>query len=320
VRCWGSNADGQLGDGSTTDRASPPTEDVLTGVASIATGDGYTCALTTTGGVRCWGFGVAGQLGNGNGGDGTKLVAPPISDVLGGVASISAGQGHVCALMRSGGLRCWGLNNAGQVGNGTFNEVLAPPTTDVLPGVQAVAAGEYHTCGLLSAGTVRCWGDGSGGALGNDNVSPRGLNSPPSNDVLTGVRDIAAGMGNSCALMASGGVRCWGRTGQRTWVSLPPADDDFTGAQAVAAGNVPCVVTDAGTVRCWLDGVASSTDLLSNVQAISLRYYNGCALVRSGRVFCWGPNEHGQVGDGTTSPRDVPTETAPICATPERVD
>jgi alpha-tubulin suppressor-like RCC1 family protein len=124
VRCWGLNDAGQLGDGTTTNRDTPPSQDVLSGVQAIACGNAFACALTTAGGVRCWGLDNSGQLGVHGKGNG-KLTKPSSSDVITGVKAIAAAGRHACALTTAGGVRCWGSNAAGQLGNG-FRATPAP--------------------------------------------------------------------------------------------------------------------------------------------------------------------------------------------------
>jgi alpha-tubulin suppressor-like RCC1 family protein len=217
VRCWGNNMYGQLGDGTTTSRPTPPPTDVLTGVQAIATGFNHTCALMTTGGVRCWGYNRLGELGDGTT---TSRATPPPTDVLTGVQAIAAGGGHTCALVTTGGVRCWGSNSHGQLGDGTWASRSTPPTTDVLTEVQAIATGVSHACALMTTGGVRCWGANTvvqsiegwqtivTGQLGDGTTTDR--STPPTTDALSGARAIAAGRYHPCALTTTGGVRCWG--------------------------------------------------------------------------------------------------------------
>jgi alpha-tubulin suppressor-like RCC1 family protein len=137
--------------------------------------------------------------------------SPPTTDALVGVRAISVGSNHACAITTSDGLRCWGDDNSGEVGDGMPSVGPSTPPTDViLTGVRAVAAGGAQTCALmLAGGGVRCWGTAQSGALGDGSTDQRW--TPPATDILTGVPDIASG-GTflTCAIMTGGGVRCWG--------------------------------------------------------------------------------------------------------------
>jgi alpha-tubulin suppressor-like RCC1 family protein len=267
VRCWGGNASGQLGDGSTTSRATPPTTPVLTGVKAIAAGRAFTCALTNGGGVRCWGANESGQLGDGST---TDRPSPPSSDVLTNVKAIAAGGTHACALTNAGGVRCWGANGSGQLGDGSTDDRSTPSASDVIGGISAVSTGDLHTCALTSAGGVRCWGHNGDAELGTGNYDL--VLSPPSTDVLSGVKQVVASNLFTCALLTSGGVRCWGfnshgEIGDDTALQVdrpsPAAVDVLGGAASLAAG-------------------------LSHV----------CARMTTGGVRCWGGNDTGQLGDG----------------------
>src|SRR5947208_1416093 len=163
VKCWGYNVHGQVGDGTTTDRW--PAVDVsglTSGVAAIAAGGNHTCALTTGGGVKCWGANNHGQLGDGTSTD--RWTAVSVSGLSSGVSAISAGFSHSCALTTGGGVKCWGSNSNGQVGDGTITDRWTPvDVSGLTTGVAAVAAGGNHTCALTTGGGVKCWGANSTG-------------------------------------------------------------------------------------------------------------------------------------------------------------
>ena len=168
VRCWGYNATGDLGDGTTTDRLAPTRVAGLTGVRALA--GLHPCALLADTTVRCWGSNDFGELGDGT----TRTRLKPVKVAgLTGVASIAGGANHTCAVLTSGAVRCWGYNLEGEVGDGTAHARSRPVPVVGLPAVSALRAGFFDTCALLADTTVRCWGVNQAGELGEGTLASR---------------------------------------------------------------------------------------------------------------------------------------------------
>jgi alpha-tubulin suppressor-like RCC1 family protein len=326
VKCWGSNYRGQLGDGTIRDRSTPGGVSWLSsGVAFLEAGSGHTCAGMQDGGIRCWGNNQYGQLGSGY-----TFWRPHPVDVVGlgsGVTGIVAGGGHSCAVTAAGSALCWGANLAGQLGDGSQNPRYWPAAVGGLSsGVVAVSAGGQHNCALTTAGGLKCWGDNNRGQLGDATITPRP--TPVSAGGLeSGVAAVTAGHEHTCALLVTGGLKCWGAntTGQLGagtntdwWVPLDVLGLSG-GVAAVSAGwKHTCAVTTAGGVKCWGDNFYGQVDpaiygyqtlpqavagLGSGMAEVTAGAHHSCALTSAGGVKCWGSNELGQLGDGTMEPR-----------------
>jgi alpha-tubulin suppressor-like RCC1 family protein len=155
VSCWGKNGDGQLGDGTTVDRATPA---AVTGVGEavmLALGERHSCALLRDGRVTCFGLNVTGQLGGGNADPAPR---PVMVAGLRDAVEIHAGWWHTCARTRDGAIYCWGENDAGALGDGTTVDRFAPVRVAGLPRAVSLAAFGNASCARVDTGAVFCWG------------------------------------------------------------------------------------------------------------------------------------------------------------------
>lgn len=209
VKCWGYNRFGQLGDNSTTTRLTAVDVSGLTsGVSAIAAGTDHTCVLTTGGGIKCWGGNASGQLGDNS--TTNRLTPVDVSGLTSGVNAIAANRDHTCALTTGGGVKCWGYNGYGQLGdNSTTNRLTAVDVPGLTSGVSAIEAGTYHTCALMTGGGVKCWGYNTYGQLG-DNSTTTHLTAVDVSGLNSGGNAIAAGNFHTCSLTTGGSVKCWG--------------------------------------------------------------------------------------------------------------
>jgi alpha-tubulin suppressor-like RCC1 family protein len=331
VLCWGDNSYDELGSGATTIFNIPVDVSGLTsGMSAVSPGVDFICALTTGGGVQCLGNNAAGQLG-----DGTTDLSPTPVDVIGltsGVASVASGSSHTCALTVAGGVKCWGDNSYGELGNGsTTSSSLPVNVTGLTSGVVAVTSGVGFACALTSAGAVQCWGDNAAGQLGNGKTS-NALEPVTVTGLSSGVAAIRAGHNSTCALTATGSVKCWGEgaygalgNGAAITSTLPVDVTGLSsGVTAIAVGyQHACALTTGGVVQCWGNNAQGQlgngsnvtsaipvpvTGLSSGVIAVSVGNLNSCALTSGGGVKCWGNGSYGELGNGSTVSSSVPVD------------
>lgn len=328
AKCWGDNTNYYLGDGTTIQRTTPVYVFGQTaGIKAIATG-ANSCVLSLAGGVKCWGVNTYGQLGDGS----TNTRSTPVN-VVGlatGVKQIAVGQTHTCALTSVGGVKCWGGNSGGALGDGTTTNRLSPvDVVGLTSGVKQIASGGYHTtCAVTNLGEVKCWGANSSGELGDgttvDKYTPTTVTGLPSGAISVSVGSSSGGF--VCAVTTTGAAYCWGSNqfgvlgdGTTTNRLSPVAVTGYTsGVAYVAAGNEKaCLLTLAGGVKCWGRnylgslGDGTTTDRLNPVDVVGLNsnvvgLSDGCAKLIDGSVKCWGSNSNGSLGNGTTTHSSVP--------------
>jgi hypothetical protein len=205
--------------------------------------------------------------------------SPGVVSPASAARAIAAASGHTCALTSAGGVKCWGSNYFGQLGDGTTTDRHTPVDVSGLQsGVAALAAGFGHTCALTSAGGVTCLGWNAYGQLGDGTTIERHTPVDVSG-LQSGVAALAAGDFHTCALTSAGGVKCWGRN-----------EYGQLGDGTTTDRNIPVAVSG----------------LASGVVALAAGEAHTCAVTNDGGVQCWGDNSSGQLGDGTTTVRITP--------------
>ncbi|MCK7594613.1 hypothetical protein [Pseudomarimonas salicorniae] len=344
VECWGGVGFALLGDGSTEGRTTAgPVPEMARGFTALDGGDFHVCAVDANGGVRCFGDSLSGQLG----GAGIEETFSTVQ-VIGlapEVRGLSTGARHSCAHSRRGFVQCWGLNTDGQLGNNRSTLRLVPtPLASVGAVYEQVAGGSFHSCGRTREGRVRCWGANNQQQLGNG-VDPLPLRLAPVDvaGLALGAQAVAVGFDHSCAITASGGVKCWGynqegQLGDGSGQNQDRAVDVSglsAGVRALALGRKhSCALRDNGVVLCWGGNDEGQLGLGTTAAAPSPREVSGlpgparfiaagqlhtCAVLQTGALFCWGLNNEGQIGDGTRSNRSRPTPVTSLGSGVDRV-
>lgn len=325
MKSWGENSSGKLGNGSQTKSFTPVNVSNSTGMAStitsVASGQTHACAISM-GDLYCWGSNSYGQLG---------VSTPSYSSTpmkvsnLASVVAVAVGYEHTCAIVFGGDLYCWGRNNYGQVGlgNNTTATYSSPQKVTSLTNVVAVTSKGSHTCAVNASGDAYCWGNGGYGVLGGGSISS---SYAPTAVNLQGIKviSISSNLTNTCVVLASGAIKCWGKNdiGQTGYTPIgnnntsPASNYGVTaGATAIAVGmNSSCAIVNGG-VKCWGDnsfgqlGDGTITNASSGTSISISALYSGvteiaageghfCA-VKNGLTYCWGKNDFGQIGNGS---------------------
>jgi hypothetical protein len=301
--CWGNNSSGQLGNGTTTNSATPAPVSGALAFAIISTGSSHTCGLTLAGVAYCWGDNTYGQLGNGT----TISSVIPVS-VLGGLKfytlplgpmpdlgfTLSAGGRHTCGVSVDStygtAVSCWGDNSSGQLGNGTMTNSSVPVSQTGMPYAWSVlSAGSNHTCATTfstGSGVLTfsfCWGDNSAGQLGNGSTT----------NSTTPVRFAVGGSGTN--VMTAGTLytcgawgtlsTCWGNNSDGQLGNGTTANS--TTPIAIAGGLPFTSVSAGGDHACGLVIILNTSPA-------------------TGVAYCWGDNSSGELGNGTATNSPTP--------------
>jgi alpha-tubulin suppressor-like RCC1 family protein len=282
-------------------------------------GPSHACArIKVAGDVRCWGANGEGELLLDLADPSTTQLVPAPSRVARDVRSLGLGRGFSCALEASGRVRCWGVNDEGQLGDGASAPSRVP--REVAVGASALAVGARHTCMLAEGGALRCWGANGAREVSPVETEPR-VRRPVHVKLPGPVTAFAVGDAHTCAATTEPrSLTCWGEAAKGR---LGDHTDELTknGVKQLTAGAAhTCALTDGARVYCWGandvgqlgDGtrVESARPVLvarvDGATSVRAGRAHTCALLRSGTVACWGANDAHQLADGTTDPRAEP--------------
>jgi alpha-tubulin suppressor-like RCC1 family protein len=347
LACWGWNASGQIGDGSTKPAEQPVRVSGLGVVHRAVAGYGHTCAIAGANReLYCWGAGAAGQLGDASlvdHADPAKVTdANEASGYLSAVTDISLGSAHTCAVHGGGKVSCWGDSSLGRLGNSADlaeTSVVATATpayraSDFAPLADAeqIVSGQKHTCVLFTDHTVACWGDDASAQIGGPR--PAAAAATPVSG-LSGVQRLCAGPSHTCAVTQEG-IACWGNNsaGQlgRPGTAADATPTLVSGVSDVidcsAGSDYTCALTRSGIAQCWgtntygergnaPEGFMPAPLSLAGLKVIAAGGGFGCALDTNSQLWCWGVNDYGELGLGTGTITSAPQPTPSKVVSPD---
>ena len=302
----------------------------------VSTGRAHSCArVRDADAVYCWGLNESLQLGAVTGAV-EQLTPVRVDGLVGPVALATGGNGqpkdgHSCAVIAGGEVRCWGDNLLGQLGTSTAGAPRSTPQTVVgLMNARGIDAGRQHTCAITTDSDVFCWGANESGQVGID-AATAAVATPNRVSGLGGLMQVATGEAHSCATSGSGAVRCWGDNGSDqlgnasagSSSSTPVQVQDLNGVASIALGNeFSCALRMSGEVLCWgrnADGVLGDPGFPSGptpqrvalpdrpVAELACGSDFACARMVDGDVQCWGSNSWGALGRGEGTPGSAMT-------------
>jgi len=324
--CWGYNAFGQLGNGSTTNSATPVAVSGGLSFATVSAGNLSPCGVTTGGAAYCWGDNSYGELGNGT----TTTSLTPVA-VSGGLsfATLNAGSFvSTCGVTTSGAAYCWGDNQQGELGIGSITGPqtcvgvyshgsgacsLTPVAVSGGLSFATVSASYLSTCGVTTGGAAYCWGDNSFGQLGNGTTTSSA--TPVAVSGGLSFATVSAGLSSACGVTTGGAAYCWGLNVSELG-NAPVAVSGGVSFATVSVGGIAiCGVTTSGAAYCWGDnqygelGNGTTTGSARPVAVsgglsfatVSAGVDFACGVTTGGAAYCWGVNSFGQLGNGSTT-------------------
>ena len=269
----------------------------------IAAGDAHTCAITPADGFRCWGLNDSGQLGDGTNQD--SAVPVFVEDVIASsVIDLTAGLDHTCALTSNSEVYCWGLNADGQLGDGTNENRNVPVLVQGLPkNLVAIDAGADFTCAETDDGNVFCWGNNSAGQLNDGTTTNRNVAVQADPNIVGNVLMVSGGVNELQGVTVDGLANYWSLDTVIPVTGLPQEKNAILTAGRWVTGG--CSTTVGQEVNCWgnlPNPVTEGAEL--NRHLLDSGLGHACTVTDQGLV-CWGSNNDGQLGVGTTEDSSV---------------
>ncbi|GEM_PF-7077497 len=325
VKCWGTNWEGQLGNGTTSLSRVPVDVLEVTDAINFSVGTYHACVVISSGTVKCWGYNSYGQLGDST----TTSRSTPVN-VLGitNAAQVSTGENHSCALLNDGTVKCWGRNYNGQLGDGTTTQSNVPVSVLGLTDVVGIYARESVNCAVLSSGVINCWGENNYGQLGDGTKVDKNIPTLVNN--FSSPNQIYFSSGDSTCFVINNTLKCIGQDHSNFFYgdnisggikTIPVYISSITDVNELVSSvdNTTCYINNGG-LKCFNGyylGVVPTpsntlipvtpTGLGSGVSKTSCGESFCCALIDDGTVKCWGSNSSGQLGDGTLNTISIPT-------------
>lgn len=336
---WGYDNNGKLGNGTDEGARQAPGPVLSTNrFIEVDSAPWHTCGVAVNGTVWCWGADTNGKLGNGGGvtaDQETPYQVPGLTNMV----KVTAGKEHTCALRNDGALFCWGLNADGELGDGTTISRDAPVPVASLANVVDISAGTSRTCAVVSGGGAWCWGLGTSGELGNgltasSSVPVRVANINDFTQISVGSTTVDDPI---CGVTRTGKAYCWGADTNQQLGNGPGSTAQITPGEVTnmnrnflkisVNNNTVCaiVANRNNSVVCWGAGsqgemgngaLPASTNLptsvlnISGIVDIAVHFSSVCALEKNGKVWCWGDDAQGRLGDGelSSSRKTIPVQ------------